>query len=123
MTYCFGSVPQQALYDNFGFAKTNVIYRFSTGEPRTMTLPTKLRFFWKLIVRPDAALFLVGALSTLAAFLALRGRQQRVLWQLRFLGLLLPFLLIGSFAPSPLFDQYFYPLVPFVVLAALYAIA
>jgi len=121
--YLFATVPEQALYDNFGFAKTNVVYRFSTGEPRTMTLPTKLRFFWKLIVRPDAALFLVGALSTLAAFLAMRGTQQRVVWQLRFLGLLLPFLLIGSFAPSPLFDQYFYPLVPFVVLAALYAIA
>jgi len=51
MIYLFATVPEQALYDNFGFAKTNVVYRFSTGEPRTMTLPTKLRFFWKLIVR------------------------------------------------------------------------
>ena len=64
-----------------------------------------------------------ASLSALAAFLALRGTQQRVVWQLRFLADAAAVPAHRSFAPSPLFDQYFYPLVPFVVLAALYAIA
>ena len=44
-------------------------------------------------------------------------------WNLTGVLITLPFLLIGCFAPSPLFQQYFYPLVPFLLLAALYGLA
>jgi 4-amino-4-deoxy-L-arabinose transferase-like glycosyltransferase len=117
----FAVVPEQAVYANFGFAETNILYRFSTGEPRTMTLAKKLRFFWKEIVRPDAALFLAGLLPILVAYFANRSAASRWRWELRFLFLLLPFVFIGSFAPSPVFEQYFYPMVPLMVLAGLYA--
>jgi hypothetical protein len=52
-----------------------------------------------------------------------RGTGWRLPFEVRFILLSLPFVLIGSFAPSPLFDQYFYPLVPFLLLAGLYAFA
>ena len=60
---------------------------------------------------------------SLAAYLAHRRTDRRLRFELRFILLLLPFVLIGSFAPSPLFDQYFYPLVPGLLLAGLYAFA
>jgi hypothetical protein len=119
--YFLAIAPEQTLFDNFGFAKANVIYRFSTGEPRTMTIGTKLRFFWKLVVRPDWGLFIAGLLPLVGAHLANRGTPRKLPIEGRFVLLLLPFVLIGSFAPSPLFDQYFYPLVPFLLLTGLYA--
>lgn len=33
----FARMLEQAVDANFGFAQTNILYRFSTGEPRTMT--------------------------------------------------------------------------------------
>lgn len=72
-------------------------------------------------MRPSAALFLAGLLPVIAAHFANGGATSRWGWELRVTLPLLPFVLIGCFAPSPLFAQYFYPLVPFVVLAGLYA--
>ncbi len=123
LAYFFAIAPEQTWFGNFDFAKVNITYRFSTGEPRTMTLLKKLRFFFKEIIRPDAALFAAGLLPVLVAHRASRSTASRLRFELRFVLLLLPFVLIGSFAPSPLFDQYFYPLVPFLVLAGLYALA
>jgi hypothetical protein len=123
LIYFFVVAPEQTFFGNFDFARINIIYRFATGEPRTMTLLTKLRFFFKVIVRPDAALFVAGLLPLLAAYLANRRTDRRIRFELRFLLLLLPFVLIGALAPSPLFDQYFYPLVPFLLLTGLYAFA
>jgi uncharacterized membrane protein (UPF0136 family) len=97
--YFFIVAPEQTLFDNFGFAKANVVYRFSTGEPRTMTVPTKLRFFWKLIVRSNAALFIAGLLPLLAVYLASRGKSWRFRMEVRFILLLLPFLVVGRSRP------------------------
>jgi len=119
----FAQFPEQALFDNFGFAKANIVYRFSTGEPRTMTLLTKLRFFFKVIVRPDAALFIAGLIPLVVAYFTSRRTGRSLPFQLTFLLLLLPFLFIGSFAPSPAFDQYFFPLVPFILLIGLYSLS
>lgn len=116
----FAAFPAQAMFDNFGFAEANITYRYSTGEPRTMTLLTKLRFFLKVVVRPDVALFVVGLVPLLVAY----GRRgMKVPYQVAFLLLLLPFVFIGSFAPSPAFDQYFFPLVPFLSVLGLYSFA
>lgn len=123
LIYLFAIAPEQAVFDNFGFAEANIVYRFSEGEPRTMTLPTKLRFFFKEIIRPDAALFLVGLLPVIVAYLVNRRSGRRPQFELLFLLLLLPFVLVGSFAPSPAFDQYFFPLVPLLLLCGLYSLA
>jgi 4-amino-4-deoxy-L-arabinose transferase-like glycosyltransferase len=122
LIYLFAIAPEQALFDNFGFAKANIVYRFSEGQPRTMTLPTKLRFFFKEIVRPDVALFLASLLPVVAAYFSNRRTGRRLPFELPFLLLLLLFVLVGSFAPSPAFDQYFFPLVPLLLLIGLFAL-
>jgi 4-amino-4-deoxy-L-arabinose transferase-like glycosyltransferase len=115
--------PEQTYFGNIEFAKINIIYRFAIGEPRTMTVLKKLRFFFKVILRPDFGLFLAALLPLLGAYFAHRGTRGRWRFELRFTLLALPFVLLGSFAPSPLFDQYFYPLVPFFALIGLFALA
>lgn len=115
--------PGQTWFGNFEFAKVNVLYRFSTGEPRTMTLPTKLRFLFKNIAVRDFGL-VVAFLAPLAAGVHQRFTAHRRLpLELVVLLWCVPFLLLGSFAPSPLFEQYFYPFVFFFILGGAYALA
>ena len=123
LLYFFAIAPEQTFFGNFDFARANIDYRLDAGDPRTMTVLKKLRFFFKEIIRPDAALFVVGIVPAMAAWLVNRGTGRRLPSELRCILLLLPFVLIGSLAPSPLQDQYFYPLVPFLLLAGLYAFA
>ena len=115
--------PEQTWFANFEFAKVNVNYRFATGEPRTMTLPKKARFLYKEIIREDPGLFAAFIVSLIAAFSLRRSGRAPLPSELLFLLLCLPFLLVGSFAPSPLFGQYFYPFVFFLVLAGAHALA
>lgn len=119
----FAVAPEQTFFGNFEFAKVNVTYRFSTGEPRTMTLFKKLRYVWKEIVRPDAGLVLAFAIPLGAAVAFARRNALRLPLTLQCFLMSLPFLLIGSLAPSPLFEQYFYPFVPWLVLGAIFALA
>ena len=115
--------PEQAWFGNFEFAKVNVTYRFATGEPRTMTLAKKTRYLFKSIIRPDLGLVL-AFLAPLTAALTLRRTSRTPLpLELVFLLWCLPFLLLGSFAPSPVFEQYFYPFVFFFIVGAASALA
>jgi hypothetical protein len=113
--------PDQALFNNFEFSKVNIIYRFATGEPRTMTLLKKLRFVFKNVARPEFALVavLVGAA---VAWWRAKDRGADRLWLIALVAIT-PFVFIGSFAPSPLFPQYFYAPVPFMILAGVFALA
>jgi hypothetical protein len=115
--------PEQTLFGIFGFAKANVAYRLDGGEARTMTLLKKLRYFWKEIVRRELPLIVMALLPLVSLVLASRGSVRRLRFEIRFIIILLPFLLIGCLAPSPLFPQYFYPLIPFVLLAGLFGLA
>lgn len=121
LLWLFVIAPEQTLFNTFGFSKVNIVYRFATGEPRTMTLFTKARYAWKEVVRSEFALV---AILVLCAFVWWRAKQRASdrLW-LNVFAAVIPFILIGSFAPSPLFNQYFYAPVPFVILAAVFALA
>lgn len=120
--YFFIRAPEQAFFGNFEFARVNIVYRFSTGEPRTMTVLTKLRYFFKEIIRSDFPFFIGTIFLALAPWLSRSGTHP-FRREIRLICLMLPFLLVGAFAPSPLFNQYFYPLVPFLALLALYSLA
>ena len=117
------AAPEGFLFGNFEFAKVNITYRFATGEPRTMTLVKKLRFLWKEVLRPEAGLVAAALVPWVAAAWHARRTGERLRIELRFLLLLLPFVLMGALAPSPVFEQYFYPLAPFLVLAGIFALA
>lgn len=119
----FCLAPKQFLFGNFEFAHVNVVYREATGSPRTMTFLKKARFVAKNVVRPNAVLAVAVLSCALAAWIGRRGSEKRMGLDFRFVLLLLPFLLMGSMAPSPIFYQYFYIALPIVVLGALYALA
>ncbi|MDB6171386.1 MAG: hypothetical protein JWL59_697 [Chthoniobacteraceae bacterium] len=119
----FAAAPEQTFFGTFEFAKVNVIYRLSgEGAPRTMTFLTKIRYLWKEVVRHELPLLAVALLPSIAAYWDARRTARVPRFELRFILLLLPFLLFGSFAPSPLFFQYFFPFIPFLILAGLYAV-
>jgi protoporphyrinogen oxidase len=123
VAWFFAVAPEATWFGNFEFAQANIAYRFDTGEPRTMTLAKKLRYVWKEIVRPDAGLFLTFVVMFAAAWVASRAALRRLPGTSRFMLLLLPFVLMGSLAPSPLFAQYFYPFFAFLILGAAWALA
>ena len=118
--WLFLIAPEQTLFGNFEFPSVNIIYRFATGEPRTMTLAKKLRFMMKEVGYPNWALLLatVAALSWYLRF----SRRKSERFPLLALAALLPFVFAGSLAPSPLFVQYFYAPLPFVILAIVFAV-
>ena len=118
----FVMAPEQTIFGNFEFPQINVIYRFSTGNPRTMTLVTKLRYFWHETLFREIPLVTMSLLSMVVAA-CIGSASHRPKFETRFILISLPFLLLGCFAPSPLYQQYFYPLAPFLLLATLYSLA
>jgi len=118
----FFHAPEGFIFGNVEFPKLNIEYRFATGEPRTMTVLKKLRFFFKLVMRPNWLLFYGFVAAWIAAFTWKRPFRD---WPRMFCSVLftLPFLLLGALAPSPVFDQYFYALAPFLVLGMLCILA
>ena len=121
LIWLFVIAPEQTVFNNFEFPKVNVLYRLATGEDRTMTVLKKALFFLQEIVRPELALVAVLALCAFVWWRA-KSRAGDPLWLMGFVAMI-PFVLIGSFAPSPLFSQYFYAPVPFAILAGVFAIA
>lgn len=115
--------PEQAWFANFEFAKVNVTYRFATGEPRTMTLPTKTRYLFKNIARIDLGVVVAFLVPVLGALQLRFARRRPLPLPLVMLLWCVPFLLMGALAPSPLFEQYFYPFVFFFILGGAWALA
>ena len=118
----FVEAPEQTFFGNFEFARLNVRYRYSSGAPRTVTVLRKVRYLWKEILRRELPLMAACALPMLISRFA-RTTGDRRRFEGGFVWLAMPFILMGSFAPTPLYPQYFYPLVPFLLLAALYSLA
>jgi hypothetical protein len=122
LLWLFAVAPEQTFFGNFEFPGINIIYRVSTGSPRTMTLLKKLRYFWKETMFRELPLVIVSLLPVIVAR-CVGAASRRSRFETGFVFISLPFVLMGCFAPSPLFPQYFYPLVPFLLLAALYGLA
>ena len=122
LLWLFVAAPEQTFFGNFGFPRVNVIYRLSTGHPRTMTLLKKLLYFWKETLFRELPLVIASLLPVIVAR-CVGAASRRPRFEIGFAFISLPFVLMGCFAPSPLYPQYFYPLVPFLLLAALYGLA
>jgi len=107
------------VFGNIQFPKVNIEYRFATGEPRTMTLLTKLRFLFKEVMRPNGILFFGFIVMGLMAAYRARTTHRALPRLFVFFLLILPFLLLGSLAPSPSMDHYYYPFAPFILAGLL----
>jgi len=116
----FAIAPAQFIFGNFTFNSTvNILFRQSYHDPR-ITWHAKLLYPFVTLL-PNAGNWLPALLFVLFAGAAL-ARVFKMLPDLRYRLLLvlalIPFTLIGAVAPSPSQTEYYYALVPLLVLAA-----
>ena len=107
--------PRAMLFGNLEYPALNTAYRVQEGFDRAMDLPAKLDYMAVDVFGEPAnlTLFCVFLLGLSGLNLTRRsGVLRRVLW-------FLPFLLLGALAPTPAWYQYFYALVPFLILGGL----
>ena len=117
------SAPEPFFTGNFGYARIAYEYHMTSGHPRTMTVPKKLRYAFKEIIRPNWPLVL-SFITAIGCLVLERWRSGRT-WdgRSRIVLIAFPFLFLGSLAPSPLHEQYFYPFLPWLVLGTVVAIS
>jgi hypothetical protein len=114
--------PGQAWFSIFEFAGINVHFRLVRGED-PLTAGRRFRYIFRLATQSEIVILILSAVPVLAAFWVGRGWKSPRRFELWFLLLTIPFLLMGVLAPTPLHPQYFSPLVPFLLLTGLYALA
>jgi len=116
--------PTQFVFDNFVYnGKLNRLYESSIGT-HGVWLSRRLAFPFELLKFPQNCI-LILAFIYLAIWLPARGGW-KILLADRSLGpiaLSLPFLLVGAMAPSPSYKQYYYALVPFLLLGVVFGLA
>ena len=124
--YFFFTTFENFVFGNLGYAKLNTIYYqemlLSSGKTTFVGKGKDLMelFFGKL------GQFLIMAVTLFS--LALLGidtmrSAMRPRFEILFLLLLLPFVYIGCIAPTPIQKQYYFALLPFILLLSLYAIS
>ena len=116
--------PSQFVFDNLIYNSTlNRTYAASLGKPGVW-LSRKLLFAVKLLKFPQN-LSLCLAFGYLALWLPMRKRWKSILSDREIVPTvcLLPFLFIGAFAPSPSYKQYYYAIVPFLLVAVALGLA
>lgn len=116
----FLQAPEQFLFGNLEFVKVNDLFRQNTHD--VMTLVKKLHYTVRQIVM-NLPLFNAFVGATIIALLHARASRLPLPRETKVLFVTLPFLLMGALAPSPVYSQYFYPLLPFLVLGGVYAVA
>ena len=116
---------QDFWFGNFGYAELNTLYREQMSYSRAMTLAGKLRYLDEIFFRrPLELLTVLACLYSLVLFAIDRiWSHERPKFELLFLLLSLPFLFLGSLAPTPSWRQYYFALIPFLMLLSLYAIS
>ncbi len=121
----FSIAPRQFIFDNFTYnGAINLLYREAT-VPREITFWNKLSVPFQLFLRSPSDILLIGGF----VWFALRPwwRSGRDGWrkdrELSLLVLLLPFIFIGSWAPTPSYRQYYYPFVLFLLLGNIIGLA
>lgn len=121
----FLAAPKAFIYGNFHYIALNTIYRKNLGYAVSMTLVDKLAFFYKQVLSNPANLLLyLSWLGFLIAALVdwLRSRRRET-FLILFVGAFGLVLLAAAFAPTPLWPQYFFGPVPFLILGLFLSLA
>ncbi len=120
----FALAPKQFLFDNIGYAHFNTMYRQVTGHRRAMTPLGKLLYLKEVFSEPGNLVLLVSSICCVSSLEWAKIRAGAARYSdAMFLLMLIPFLLIGSFAPTPTWYQYLYAPLPFAVLGILHLVA
>jgi 4-amino-4-deoxy-L-arabinose transferase-like glycosyltransferase len=122
--FLFFLSPRGFVFGNIVYPQLNTVYRQVLRQQEAMTLGAKLIYFAETILMDWQSLLLYLAFFAvlLGAVVSWRplGKLRRRGW---FYGVLVIFLLAGSFTPTPSWSHYFYAPLPFLVLALFYALA
>ncbi|MGH8046421.1 MAG: hypothetical protein ACREKL_04175 [Chthoniobacterales bacterium] len=101
----FASAPADFLFDNLVYnSRVNSAYRIASGDDRSAFL-SKGVFVLKVLVNPGNAVLFAAFIY--AAWRAVRAKLWRHDFPLTFVLPLFPFALIGVFAPTPSYSQYY----------------
>ncbi|HEX4792582.1 MAG TPA: hypothetical protein VH370_02260 [Humisphaera sp.] len=112
----------QFIFGNFQYPLLNTAFRISGGDKYGTGTLARLHFVWtNVLFQPGALILLMLLVATLRQ--AARSKAVAFRFERRFLPMLILYLLIGSFAPDPAFEQYFYAIIPFIVLWIVYELA
>jgi hypothetical protein len=121
--------PAQFAFGNFLYPALNTAFRRETDYPKAMTAAGKMLYvFTDILTRPATLLLFLALAGSLIAFAVSRARSRRMRdpdpphphrFAIASLLLLIACLLVGTFAPTPLFPVYFYAPLPFAILLIL----
>lgn len=136
--------PEQFWFGNFTYPKLSLVWRRHPFDApdlarsvdsqrgfldplhegmKGLPLSKKLRSFWTETFKPNAPVFLAFAVIGLPACVAILFRRSRERFNVLLWFLVMPFLWFGCIAPSRYHEQYFYPLLPFLILATFYGLS
>ena len=111
------------LFDNLSYANLNTIYRQKTNYQVAMDTRGKLIYIYNILSTPSNALLLLIFIYYSITSKMHSGENRKHRMEFAFIAILLPFLLIGALAPTPSWPQYFFVLIPFIIVGIVYLMA
>ncbi|MGC2166401.1 MAG: hypothetical protein WA632_10350 [Gallionella sp.] len=123
--YFFFTSHESFMFGNLGYPELNTLYRQEMSYPIAMTLIGKMKYFYdNFLCSPTQLAISLVCVSNLI-FLGIDAKRNatRPRFEVVFLLLVLPFVCIGFIAPTPTWTQYYFALVPFVILLSLYTLS
>ena len=116
--------PLHFMFGNLYFRKLDSLHYQSIGYGR-MTIIDKFKHLISDVIFEPAtfALVVVFMFCVVGPYIWALKKQTSTRFEVSFILILLPFLLLGSIVPTPTVYQYYYALVPFVFLGILYKVS
>lgn len=124
--WLFALAPEEFLFDNLGLRRFNYDWYVLREWTRGMTLLSKLRLLAvDVLARRPSELATVLLFLVLVVTRSLRGwrREFPCRNELTCAVVVLGFLLVSAMLSTPVERQYFYPVIPFVLVCAIYLTA
>lgn len=121
----FWATPAQFLFDNFSAnGPVNLLFR-QAQMPENVTLAKKLFFPLRMLLRSPFYLALAVTFFVYGCWLPLRRGWRATLASPAITGILLilPFTVLAAVVPTPSYRQYYYIVMPFLVLGAVFGVA
>jgi hypothetical protein len=112
--------PDAFWFDNFQFPRLRLLDASDTRVQKTIVLWRKLRFFGKEIIRWSWPIFVAYLLFGIRPAMQWWRHRSPACFANALIAMVLPFLLIGCFAPSRYQYQHYFAFVPLLALAIAY---
>lgn len=121
----FVIAPKPFIYGNFHYIALNTVYRRNFEHSHGMTLLGKLEAFFMFMASDpvNALLYLALIAFLVMAWIRFRERREPAVFALLFNGWFGIVLFAAAFSPTPLWQQYFFSPVPFLIIGIFWGIS